>query len=66
LEIEDSRVTHDDASTVALGNLVGAEGGLDVVEAEAALVAEAPPIAVVVAVDAGATGLVAHLSFNFC
>lgn len=56
-----SRVTHDHASSVALGDLVGGEGGLDVVEAEATLGAEPPPVTVVVAVDAGAARLVADL-----
>ena len=56
-----SRDTHDDASAMALDGLVGNAGGLDVVEAEAALGAEPTPVAVVVAVDAAAYGLAAHL-----
>lgn len=55
------RVTHDDASSVALGDLIGAESGLEVIEAEPALRAEPSPVAVVVAVEAGTAGLVAHL-----
>lgn len=55
------RVTHDDASSVKLGDLVGGERGLGVAEAEAALLAETPPVAVVVAVETGAASVVAHL-----
>lgn len=47
---------------MALRDLVGVEGCLDVVEAEPARRAEAPPVAVVVAVDASAARLVAHLN----
>ena len=57
-----SRVTHDDAPTVALSGFVRHQGDFDVVEAEAARLPEASPVAVVVTVDAGSASLVADLT----
>lgn len=56
------RVTHDDASTVTLGDHIGDQSCFVVVEAETTLRAVFSPIAVVVAVISAAAGLVAHLN----
>ena len=50
---------------MALGDLVGTDGGLDVVEEGAALGAEPTPIAVVFAADAGASGRLVHVFVLF-
>lgn len=46
---------------MTLGDAIGHEGCLEVVEAEAALGAEALPVAVVVTVAASAAGIIADL-----
>ena len=60
-----SRRAHDDPASMTLGDLIGNEGGLDVIKAETALVAHLSEVAVIVTVEAGSTRVVADLKYYY-